>query len=81
MKDPFRLWQSGIQTLHTFEQMVKVHDLTFMLADRKDVWKAGHDEFTLICEAAIQLGTDARTVWNAQVLEKLDAHTAQSFMW
>jgi len=81
LKAPFVRYQSGDQTLETFDAMCKAHDLTFAFSDNHVTWQNGHEELKLISEAAIKLGPETAAIWNKNVRKKIAPPAVEDYIW
>lgn len=65
-----------------FRQLCLQHDLTYSYSDDHSVWRRGSMSFTLIRDAAKQLGGDkAKPIWNSVVDQKVVEKFRQGFYW
>jgi hypothetical protein len=68
--------------LQQFDELCKVHDLTYSYADDHSVWQKGHDHHKMIMELSQQIPhNEAVKIWNKYVMEKLNVEYVEEYLW
>jgi hypothetical protein len=68
--------------LQQFDELCKVHDLTYTYSDDHSVYQKGKHQYAEIMQLSEHIPyNEARNIWNKNVMEKLNAEYAGEFLW
>jgi len=71
-----------IDKIAMFDELCKVHDLTYSYSDDPSAWQKGHDHHTKIMELCKDIPHyEAVKIWNKYVFEKLSEDYVEEYLW
>jgi hypothetical protein len=71
-----------IDKIQQFNELCRVHDITYSYSDDHQAWQKGRDHHAKIMELSKEIpNNEAVKIWNKYVFEKLSEHVVEEYLW